>query len=68
MLEFLVLVASFFISYELVFFIHVHVSKQAEADAGSKDKELNEALERMRQYESVSLLFRMTGIGLGGRE
>ena len=27
---------------------------QAEQDAGSKDKELNEALERMRQYEAVS--------------
>ena len=27
---------------------------QAETDASSKDKELNEALERMRQYESVS--------------
>lgn len=27
---------------------------QAEQDAGSKDKELTEALERMRQYEAVS--------------
>lgn len=28
---------------------------QAEQDAGSKDKELTEALERMRQYEAVSI-------------
>ena len=29
---------------------------QAETDARVKDKELSDALERMRQYESVSLI------------
>jgi hypothetical protein len=34
--------------------IFIDVS-QAEQDASEKDKDLNEALERMRQYEAVSL-------------
>jgi len=34
--------------------INVHCKYQAEDDAKAKDKELSEALERMRQYEAVS--------------
>lgn len=30
---------------------------QAEEDASAKDKELTEALERMRQYEAVSNIY-----------